>query len=411
MAGGWKAVVSLACILGPALPACAFTGTEVDAAAARTTGLRTVTRRLSSEALLGRDNDTLESAHVQRFLLRRLERLGPGLDATRSGEDAYRQPFVQSGQTGTNLLAVIPGGELPDEYVIVGAHYDHLDTRSDPDGKCTARGTPGGAVCNGATDNAAGVAAVLTVGRSLRRLGGPPRRSVVLALWDAEEDGLLGSLYYVTHPVVPLAKTVAYVNFDILGANLLPSLRTTSFAVGSETGGSVLEDMVDAAIGAEGLDTRRLSFIFGQLRSDYANFVSHQVPTAFFSDATGGCYHTTGDDFALVNFPKLRAQSRIAFRLVVALAEAGTPPAFTPPDPALATYADAVVLSEVVHRGGADLALFPPTDQALLQAIDAGLAAIVADGPAQFDAADVSTLLGDAVQTLGALARLGCRPM
>jgi len=410
MAGGWKPIVSLASILGSGLPACGFSGDEIDAVAARTTGLRTVTHRLASDALLGRDNDTPESARAQRFLVRRLERLGTGLDATRSGEDAYRQPFVQSGQTGTNLLAVIPGREIPDEYVIVGAHYDHLDTRSTPDGKCAARGTPGGAVCNGATDTAAGVAAVLTVGRAIRRLGSP-RRSVVLALWDAEEDGLLGSLYYVNHPLVPLAKTVAYVNFDILGSNLLPSLRTTSFAVGSETGGSILEDVVDAAVGADALDTRRLSFIFGQLRSDYANFVSHRVPTVFFSDATGACYHTTGDDFALVNFPKLRAQSRIAFRLVVALAETTTSPTFTPPDPALATYADAVVLNEVVHRGGADLALFPPSDQALLQGTDAGLAAIVADGPAQFDAGDVSTLLGDAVQTLAALARLGCRPM
>src|SRR5205085_494524 len=84
-----------------------------------------------------------------------------------------------------------------------------------------------------------------------------------------------------------------------------------------------------------------------------------------------------------------------------------TPPAFASPDPALATYADAVVLSEVVHRGGADLALFPPADQALLQGIDAGLATIVADGPAQSDATDVSTLLGDAVPTLAGLAH--CR--
>ena len=56
-------------------------------------------------------------------------------------------------------------------------------------------------------------------------------------VWDREEDGLLGSAYYVNHPIVPLAKTVGYVNFDIQGANLLPSLRNVSFAVGAETGG------------------------------------------------------------------------------------------------------------------------------------------------------------------------------
>jgi Zn-dependent M28 family amino/carboxypeptidase len=85
---------------------------------------------------------------------------------------------------------------------------------------------------------------VLGVGRALTNLSQPPRRSVVLALWDAEEDGLVGSLYYVLHPLVPLAKTIAYVNFDIQGANLLPTLRRMSFAVGAETGGSALGTFV-----------------------------------------------------------------------------------------------------------------------------------------------------------------------
>ena len=51
---------------------------------------------------------------------------------------------------------------------------------------------------------------------------GPPRRTVILALWDREEDGLVGSRSYVAHPLVPLTQTVAYVNFDIQGSNLLP---------------------------------------------------------------------------------------------------------------------------------------------------------------------------------------------
>lgn len=404
--------VALSLIAVTALPASALTQAEIDAAAARATyGLRTVVRKLASERLAGRDNNTPQSIDAQTYLIRRLKRLGPGLDASQTGDAAYHQPFVQSGQTGTNLLAVIPGSTLPDEYVIVGAHYDHLDTRSALSGACRANGAPGGAVCNGATDNAAGAAAVLAIGRAIRRLPTPPSRSIVLALWDAEEDGLLGSFYYVNHPVVPLAATVAYVNFDIQGANLLPSLRDTSFAISAETGGSAFQDMVAAAAGAEGLGTRQLSYIFGQLRSDYANFVAHQVATVFFSDATGGCYHTVGDDVGIVTFPKLRAQSRLAFRLVAALAETPTPPAFVPPLPALATYEDAVVLSQVIAAGQADLALFSAADQALLQSVAAELAAIVSDGPGLFDNADVSTLILRAVDVLGALGRLGCRKM
>jgi hypothetical protein len=405
-----RVVLSLLVLTGPS--AWALTPADIDAAAARASyGERTVVRRLASDRYAGRDNDTPESGVAQTYLIRRLKRLGPGLDATQLGEAAYRQPFVQSGQTGTNLLAVIPGSELPGEYVIVGAHYDHLDTRSAGSGHCSARGTPGGEVCNGATDNATGVAAVLAIGRSIRRLPTPPRRSVVLALWDSEEDGLLGSLYYVNHPVVPLAQTVGYINFDIQGANLLPSLHGTSFAISAETGGTAFQDLVTEAIGVEGLGTRMLSYIFGQLRSDYANFVAHQVPTVFFSDATGGCYHTTGDDVRIVDFGKLRAQTRIAFRLAVALAEAATPPAFLPTNPTLATYEDAVVLSQVVDTGLADLALFSDADQAVIQGVATELAGIVSDGPALFDGVDVGTLLGDAVKVLDALGHLGCRRM
>lgn len=403
-----RAAVALVCLV--AGPAAALTPGDIRAAARATTSGRTVVRRLASDGLGGRDNGTPESARAQRYILRRLRRLGAGLDGARSGDDAYRQTFVQSGQPGTNLLAVVRGRELPDQYVIVGAHYDHLGTRSAADGTCRANGTPGGAVCNGATDNATGVAAVLGVGRALRRLPSRPRRSVVLALWDAEEDGLLGSLHYVTHPVVPLGASVAYVNFDILGAYLVRSLAGTTFAVSSETGRPALAAAVDAAAAGEPVVVRRLSHIFGQLRSDYANFVARQVPTVFFSDSTGPCYHTTGDDVAIVDFGKLRAQTRIAFRLVATLAETATPPAFVPPNPALATYGDAVVLRDVFETGLAELDVFPASARPDLLALLADLRRIVDDGASAFDGNDVGTLLDGALRAIAAIDALGCPP-
>ena len=214
---------------------------------------------------------------------------------------------------------------------------------------------------------------MLGIGRALTKLAQPPRRSVVLALWDAEEDGLLGSLYYVLHPLVPLAKTAAYVNFDIQGANLLPTLRRISFSVGAETGGSALGAFVAQAVAAEKLETLPVSFIFGQLRSDYANFVLRgRVPTVFFSDSTGGCYHTTGDTFDVVDTRKLAIQSRIGFRLTAALAETDAPPPFRDPNPALATYADAVNVNRVFSLSLPDQALFAPADQAALLQYPAG---------------------------------------
>jgi hypothetical protein len=371
-------------------------------------GLGSIVRLLASDRLAGRDNDTPQSLRAQAALVRRLRHVGRPLGAGR-GLEAFRQHFTVGDVVGTNLLAVVRGRELPDEYVMVGAHYDHLGTRSTAGGACSARGTPGGAVCNGATDNAAGVAAVLAIGRALAHSPTRPRRSVVLALWDAEEDGLVGSLYYVGHPLVPLAQTTTYVNFDILGSDLLPSLARTSFAVGAETGGAALQAMVADAVAAEGLDTQPVSFVFGQLRSDYASFPPHAVPTVFFSDSTNGCYHTTGDDVDRVDWKKLARQSRIAFRVVTMLAEADAPPAFTPSGGTLATYADALSLQHVFTTAMPDLSLFGTDDRQVIVGIGAAIDAIVAAGPAAFDDGAVLTLLDAAVQGIAAIQRLGCR--
>ena len=407
----------LACLLAVALLA----GTQPRTAAARSSdvdhaaekarqGVRSIVKRLAGQVFRGRDNNTPESDRAQRLLIRKLSRLGSGLNTAASGDDAFRQPFEQSGQIGTNLLAVIRGRELPDEYVIVGAHYDHLDTRSLASGRCSNANPPGGAICPGATDNAAGVGVVLGVGRALTELSQPPRRSVILALWDAEEDGLLGSLYYVNHPLVPLAKTIAYVNMDVQGADLLPTLRNISFAVGAETGGSALGAFVSQAVAAEKLETLPVSFIFGQLRSDYANFVLHgRVPTVFFSDSTGGCYHTTGDTFDVVNTGKLATQSRIAFRLTAALAETTAPPPFRDPNPALATYADAVTVNRVFTLSLPDQSLFTPADQAALLQAQHDVAAVVQTGPQAFGPQQVGTVLNASVLGIDALTRVPCR--
>ena len=353
--------------------------------------------QLADDSMQGRNNNTAGSVMAQDFLIAQLKSIAVGLNSSQTGTDAFKQPF----SAGTNVLALIPGGELASEYVIVGAHYDHLGSA------CTSL-TPGDFICNGATDNAAGVAAALAVGRAIHNLPTPPRRSVVLAFWDSEEDGLAGSAHYVANPLVPLANTIAYVNFDIQGANLLPSAKAFSFAIAAETGGAALQAVVDDAILGEGLDTRQLSIIFGQGRSDYVNFVNAGIPSVFFSDATGPCYHTTADDVGVVDFGKLEKQSGIAFKLARSLLETSTPPAFAPPSPSPATFADAVALNDVVNAGIADLSLFSPADQVTLLQVQTNFSAIVAAGAGNFDAGDVATLLVGALDLLNALSRISC---
>jgi hypothetical protein len=355
---------------------------------------------LTDDALQGRNNNTPGSITAQNILIRELQEMGAtGLNTSQTGDDAFKQPFVEAGSTGVNVLGVITGSELPNEYVMVGAHYDHLSTCRDVEG--------GDTVCNGATDNAAGVVVALAIGRGIAALPTPPRRSVILAFWDAEEDGLKGSAHYVANPLVPLASTVTYLNYDIQGANLLPSIKNFTFGVGAETGAGLATLVTQAASGIS-LDLRLLSGIFGQFRSDYINFILAGVPTVFFSDSTGPCYHTNNDEVAVVDFTKLDRQTRLGYELAMSLADVASPPTYAGQNPTLASFSDAEIIDDVLTTGLADLALFGPADQMELQQTQAEIAAIVAGGAANFDSTDVSTLLNDTAGVIDLLTRTAC---
>jgi len=371
--------------------ALAITEAEIDEAAEVARQIDIV-RLIADDLYGGRDNNTPGSAAIQTILIDELSALAEGLNSSQTGDAVFRQVFA----SGTNILALIPGTDLADEYVMIGAHYDHL-------------GSSGAVIFNGATDNAAGVAVVLAVAAAIDALPTPPRRSVILALWDAEEDWLLGSSAYAGAPLVPLANTVAYVNIDIQGANLLPSLRSLSFAVGAESGGNALQSLVQDAVSREDLDTRLLSRVFGQDRSDHASFIDNGMPSVFLSDATGACYHTPSDDITVVDLDKLREEAQIAFRLTLALAEEPTPPSFVPTNPFFATYEDAVVFADVLDRVvDADIALFSPAEQAIILDAQASVWATVDAGPGEFRLDDMLNLEAEVLNLIDALGSLPC---
>ena len=106
-----------------------------------------------------------------------------------------------------NVVAILPGAERPDEYVLHTAHWDHL-------GRCTPN-PAGDDICNGAIDNATGTAALVALGQAHARSGATERTQVFLAV-TAEESGLLGAQYYGSDPVFPLSQTVGGVNMDAL---------------------------------------------------------------------------------------------------------------------------------------------------------------------------------------------------
>jgi Peptidase family M28 len=350
--------------------------------------------RLAADELRGRDNGTRGSALARSFLIDQLKPISKGLNSSAAGDRAYTQTFPG----GTNLVSLIRGTDLADEYVVVGAHYDHLGSVCDYK-------RPNDVICNGATDNAAGVAVVLAIGRMIASTR--PRRSVVLALWDREEDGLLGSRYYTEHPLVPLANTVAYVNYDGQGSNVLPSLRNVTLAVAAETGGSRLESIVRSAASRQPLDMNTFSSVFGQYRSDYASFLRANVPSVFFTDATGPCYHTAQDEPDIVDFGKLVKQIRIGRTVARGLANTSRPPAFVQGTP-LATYDDLVRFATLLERGSVDIGRFSPADRATYLSARETTRRLVSEGRAAFGPDDVGTLLGNAASIVELLTHGPC---
>ena len=369
--------------------------TEPAAESAAIAGYRSVVETLASDEFAGRNNLTDGSVRSQEYLIAQLKEfaqpLGSGV-----GDDAYKQTF----DLGTNLLAVIPGGELAEQYVIVGAHYDHLGNDCDAVSATDS-------ICNGATDNATGVAAALAIGRSIAADATGPRRSVIIAFWDAEEDGLKGSAAYIANPVVPLAKTVGYVNFDIQGANLTPSLRNLTVMVGAETGGQTLIDAALQATSKSSLDTAAFSLLFGQGRSDHANFAVAGVPTVFFTDANPPCYHTVGDDTSIVDYPKLEQQVVTAEALTRDLMSTDTPPVFDPTAPP-ASFDDAVTMLSVLHQGEPDFDRFGVDNATTARKFVADLTVIVDAGAPKFDATAVGVLLAGSVSIVRAVASGAC---
>ena len=384
----------------PATSAPATSAPTTAPSAASGLDVATVVATLSSDEMAGRDDGTDGWRIAQQYLAEQLAAISRPAFADLPGVAGY----MQDGPS-VNVVGIIPGVELPDEFVVIGAHYDGLGDAAAEGARCVVL-DPADTICNGAADNAAGVATVLAVAHAVAEAG-PPRRSLLIAFWDREEDGLIGSADFLAAPVVPVDQMIAYLNFDIQGANLLPSLRDTTVMVGAETGGPALVTAAARATESSSLHTLALSLVFGQGRSDHANFVRAGVPSVFFTDANNGCYHTTRDDIATIDFTKLDQQIRTAVALTGDLLTTDEVPAIVSDAP-VATHADAVSMLAVVRSGQPDVGLLAPAEQAAYVQYVAELQRIVDESDAAFDDADVGPLLGGAAALVEALARTEC---
>ena len=279
-----------------------------------------------------------------------------------------------------NVVAYLPGA-IEDEYVVVGAHYDHVGHGE------YGSGAPG-EIHNGADDNASGTAGVLEVAEALAlraKDGERPRRSVVFALFTAEENGLIGSAALVRDFPVPLEDVVGMVNLDMIGR-----LREETLYVGGADSGRGLGEIVDRIAADSPLDTSPIEGMGGA--SDHANFVGRRIPSVFLHTGLHPEYHRPGDDADLINAEGLAEVTRFAEALTLAIADADREAlAFqTPPSPAGnrvrlgVRLAEGLTVGEVVEGSVADAAGVLAGDR------------IVKLGDADVtDARDLLTLLGN----------------
>ena len=187
---------------------------------------------LASDELQGREAGGHGSRVTSEYIVSLLQWMGvsPLADSYFQPFDAYRKERQKKGRLEVhpdsiaklkqevhqklsmrNVLGMIPGKNTK-EYVIVGAHFDHLGI--DP-------ALDGDQIYNGADDNASGVSAVLQIARAFLASGQQPERNVIFAFWDGEEKGLLGSKYFV-QTCSFLSQIKGYLNFDMIGRNNKP---------------------------------------------------------------------------------------------------------------------------------------------------------------------------------------------
>jgi hypothetical protein len=227
-----------------------------------------------------------------------------------------------------NVIGLLPGSDpkLRNETIVIGAHYDHLGLGGE--GSLAPRE---GEIHHGADDNASGVAGLLELARLLSAQR--PRRTIVFIAFSGEEEGLIGSNYYVNHPVVPLANTVAMINLDMIGrlkeknlivggvgtaqewrstldvANVVQSATVSANTTQSKS--TTLPTSMPIVVGANGrpivtTDPAKQFFLTlnedGYGPSDHSSFYAKQVPVLFFWTGTHNDYHKPSDTADKINY-------------------------------------------------------------------------------------------------------------
>ena len=259
--------------------------------------------------------------------LRPVSTLLPGVTV----ELATTPDDVRHGQSA-NVIGWLQGSDpaLRSETIMITAHYDHL-------------GVQNGRLYPGANDNASGTVAVMELARLFAQGAVRPRRSLLFVVFGSEEEGLLGSYFYVAHPVRPLATTRGVLNLDMIardeaqipqsqGILEIPSDTRNEINLVAAFYSPDLESVIRKANQNVGLDIstkfdrdHQLNALF---RCDHLPFLLHDVPAVWLFGGFHPGYHEPSDTVDQLNYPKLEKVVRLAYLTARTLADTSSPPRF-----------------------------------------------------------------------------------
>jgi aminopeptidase YwaD len=206
-----------------------------------------------------------------------------------TGEISLVTDVVRREVPAYNVIGILEGADpvLKNEAIVLGAHYDHLGRGGE--GSLAPRS---GEIHHGADDNASGTAGVLELARLFSAQRPRPRRTIVFIAFGGEEEGLLGSNYYVNHPAKPVASTIAMMNMDMIGR-----MKDRKLVIGGVGTAKEWREMI-----ARNKNFQLTLNEDGYGPSDHSSFYSKQIPVLFFWTGTHADYHKPSDTFDKINY-------------------------------------------------------------------------------------------------------------
>tara|TARA_B100001758_G_C18415546_1_gene619265 strand:+ start:5708 stop:6688 length:981 start_codon:yes stop_codon:yes gene_type:complete len=241
--------------------------------------------------------------------------LNKGITSAQNSENFFQKMILNiKGENveTENVVAIIPGNEKPNEYIILSAHLDHV-------------GKENGKIYNGADDDGSGTVAILEIAEAFQNSvinGDGPKRSIVFLHVTGEEKGLLGSKFYTENPLYPLKNTVANLNIDMIGR--LDPKRVDKdpnyiYLIGSDRLSQELHD-ISEKMNSE-YTNLKIDYTFNDkndpnrfyFRSDHYNFAKKGIPIIFYFNGTHEDYHKPTDTPDKINYPLLSKRTKLIF--------------------------------------------------------------------------------------------------